>query len=389
MTAADLRLRSKLKQRGDYWIIGLSWYDSSGKRKQTNISTGLKIIGNKYKAEAKEREIYKEYERQLLSETTEADKILFCDWLKQWLTYVEGKVSESTFYGYRAVVERHIIPFFEDKGTTLSGLTSKKIEAYYDFRQKTFNVSANTIRHENSYIHAALKYAVIEGMISSNPADNVRLPKVQRHRANIYSEEQLKAFLSAITGTALEPAILLAAWFGMRRGEIIGLRWDCIDFTSKTLYVRGTVKTQGKDGYKVYYVPSAKNESSIRSFPMTDAQVDYFTRLKEYQKHRQYIKGYHHEWDDFVCTYMDGRLISPDTLTRTVPKLCEACGLPRLKLHEFRHTNISLMVQNGVSIFEASKWAGHKTANTTSDFYAQYDNRSKEKISALLASLLA
>ena len=78
MTAADLKLRSTLKQRGDYWIVGLSWYDSSGKRKQTNISTGLTIIGNKYRAEAKEREIYKEYERQLLSDTTEADKILFC-----------------------------------------------------------------------------------------------------------------------------------------------------------------------------------------------------------------------------------------------------------------------------------------------------------------------
>lgn len=389
MTAAELRLRSKLKQRGDYWVVGLSWYDSSGKRKQTNVSTGLTIIGNKYRAEAKEREIYREYERQLLSDTTEADKILFCDWLRWWLTYMEDKVEESTLYGYKKVIERNVIPYFEDKGTTLAGLTRKKIEDYYKFRQKVFHVSANTIKHEHANIHSALKWAVSEGVLLYNPSDDLRLPKMQKHIANTYTDDQLKIFLSAIKDTPMEPPILLAAWFGLRRGEIIGVKWDCIDFKAKTLSIRGTIKDQGKEGYNLYYEASAKTKSSIRSFPLTDVQVNYFTKLKEYQKHRQRVSGYCHDWDDFVCTYRDGKLIAPDTLSRAVPKLSEACGLPRLRLHELRHSNITLMVQNGVSILEASKWAGHSNPSTTANIYAHVDDKSKEKISKILAGLLS
>lgn len=389
MTAAELRLRSKLKQRGDYWIINLSWYDSSGKRKQTNVSTGYKILGNKYKAEARERELYREYEQKLLSETMEAEKILFCDWLKRWLSYMDGKIEQTTLYGYKKCIERHVIPYFEDKGTTLAGLTPKKLEEYYRFRQQVHHVGANTVKHEHANIHSALKWAVAEGVLPYNPSDSIRLPKMQKHIANTYSDEQLKIFIEAVKESELAPAILLAAWFGLRRGEIIGVKWDCVDLKNKALHIRGTIKDQGKDGYKLYYEASAKTKSSIRSFPLSDAQVRYFSQLKEYQRRRRRIKGYCHDWDDYVCTYKDGKLIAPDTLSRAVPKLSEACGLPRLKLHELRHTNISLLVQNGIPILEASKWAGHSNPSTTANIYAHIDDKSKERISTILSTLLS
>ncbi len=389
MTAIDLRLRSSLKQRNGYYIVRLSWYDAKGQRKQTNVTTGLQVVGNKYRAEAREKEIYRQYESVLLAESQEASKIFYHEWLTKWLKFQENKISPSTFYSYKIVVEKHIIPYFKDRDITLAELNCKRIESYFDYRLKSSDVSVNSLKHERCYISSSLKYAVTEGVLKYNPANGVRLPKIQKHIANTYTNEQLKTFLSAISGSELEPAILMAAWFGFRRGEVIGMRWDCIDIKNKTIAVRGTVKSQGKNGYSVYYVPSAKNNTSIRTLPMTEEQAEYFSKLKEQQKHRQAVKGYCHDFDAFICTYKDGKLISPNVLTRAVPKLTEACGLPRLKLHELRHTCLSLMIQNGISVLDAASWAGHSSPSTTQNIYAHVDARSKEKISAILAELLS
>lgn len=389
MTAAQLKLRSKLKQRAGYWYVGLSWYDAEGKRRQTNKTTGYTIEGNKRRAEARAKEIEKEFERKLLAETMEAEKILFTDWLLRWLDYIEDKIGRTTYYGYKRVVNNCIIPYFEDQQITLAELNRKKIEDYYKHRQKAGNVGANTIKHEHANIHSALKWAVAEGVLPYNPADDLRLPKMEKHMHNFYSDDQLKALLAAIKGTDFEPPILLAAWFGLRRGEILGVKWDCIDFKEKTLYIRGTIKDQGKDGCKIYYEKSAKTASAIRSFPLTDEQVSYFTTLKTKQEKQRIAPEYCQDWKGFVCVYGNGKLIPPNTLSHAVPELCEKSGLPRLKLHELRHTNISLLVQNGVSIVEASKWAGHSNPSTTANIYAHVDDKSKEKISATLAKLLA
>lgn len=389
MTAQDqLRLRCSLKELNGLWYVRFSWYDSEGKRKQTNLSTGLTIVGNKHRAEVKMQSLYKELESKLLLDTVEANKIQFADWLKKWLDYTESRVSPSTYYSYKIVVERHIIPFFKSKGMTLAELTPKKIEAYFEDRMRNSDVSANTLKHENTYIHSSLKYAVIEGVLQHNPSDGVRIPKVQRHIANTFTVDQLKTFLSAIKGTAYEPAIMLAALLGLRRGEIAGMKWDCIDFENLTISVRGTVKTQGKEGYSVYYTPSAKNNTSIRTLPLSVEQAEYFKSIKNFQKHRQLKQEYCHEWDAFVCTYSDGRLITPSTLTRIVPKLCIDCGLPRLKLHELRHTFASLGIQNGISISEMSEFLGHSTPATTQNTYYHVDTHAKDRISKTFKELI-
>lgn len=389
MTAAQLKLRSTLKQRKGYWYVGLSWYDAEGKRKQTNVSTGYAVEGNKRRAEAKEKEIYKDFERKLLAETMEAEKIVFTDWLLRWLDYIRDKVKETTYYGYECIVKKDVIPYFEPLELTLAEISNRKIEEFYKAAQKEKKVTANTIKHFHANIHAALKWAVMEGVLPYNPADTVRLPRIERHVANFYTQEQVNKLLAAIEGTDMETPVRLAAWFGLRRGEIAGLKWDAIDLKGKRLIIKGTVKDKGKGKCKMYYEESAKTSSSLRPFPLTDKQVAYFTELKKKQKIWKGSLKYNKEWDGFVCVRPNGNLVSLSSMTTSLPKICEENGLPRLKLHELRHTNISLLIQNGATIIEASKWAGHSTPSTTSNIYAHTDERGKEKCAAILDNLFA
>lgn len=253
-------------------------------------------------------------------------------------------------------------------------------------------VSANTVHHYHANIHKALAHAVKMEHIASNPADKVELPKKLRHTANYYSIEELKTVLDKSKGTQIEPVVRLAAWFGLRRGEIIGLRWSSIDFTNNLLSITGTIKDKGASGSKIknmYYEPSAKTTASLRSFPMSDEVRSYLLRLRAQQAVYKLSADYNHTWDDFVCIRPNGDLLPPEYVTRAFPKLCEACGLRRLKLHELRHTNISLLLAEGANMKELQEWAGHSSYATTANIYSHVQAQSKVKLISSINSLLS
>lgn len=151
----------------------------------------------------------------------------------------------------RMKFENVICPYFEKKKIYPCDLTSSHIQAFYDYKINSDKVTANTIHHYHANIHKALRFAVNDGLIKNNPSDKVLLPKKQKHFADYYSLDELKCLLDNVHGTTLETVILLAAWYGLRRGEIIGLKWSSIDFRKKILYVNGTIKDKGESGSKI------------------------------------------------------------------------------------------------------------------------------------------
>ena len=197
--------------------------------------------------------------------------------------------------------------------------------------------------------------------------------------------------LTSSKGTSLETVILLAACFGLRRGEIIGLKWDCIDFDNCTLSIRGVVKDKGSSGSKIenlYYLETPKTASSIRTFPMQPQIADYLKHLKQVQDMRKKEEPYNHTWDEFICVRPNGDIISLEYVSRRFPKLCEECGLKRIKLHELRHSNISFMLENGATMKEVQEWAGHSSYSTTANIYSHIQAKSKEKMANSLEKLL-
>lgn len=145
------------------------------------------------------------------------------------------------------------------------------IQDFYLYKMEHDKVSPNTIHHYQANIHRALQHAVKTERIKSNPADNVDLPKKQKHIADFYTADELKTLLHAARDTEIEAVVMIAVWFGLRRGEIIGLKWNCIDFENRTISVRGTMAKTNKMIYK----ETAKNRSSVRTLPMTEEATTY------------------------------------------------------------------------------------------------------------------
>lgn len=380
--------RVNLIERNDWYHAVINYYDN-GKRKQKSIALGLSVSGhNKRKAEAKCKELQKEWEKKL---SLINSGVLFSDFLLEWLEHHKSRIADSTYQEYKKNITRIICPYFAEKGITLFDLKPQHIQDFYDFRMKEYNTGAKTIHRYHANIHKALAYAVKMGRITTNPADMVELPKAQEHQAQFYTAEELKQVIDKAKGTQLEPVVMLAAWFGLRRGEIIGLRWSSINFDTKILSITGVIKDKGDSGSKIknmYYSPTAKTKSSLRSFPLNDDMVAYLKDLKAQQDQRRSMRHYNHEWDDFVCVRKNGDLIPLEYVSRAFPKLCKECGLRELKLHELRHTNISLLLSEGATMKEVQEWAGHSNYSVTANTYAHIQAQSKTRLTDSISSLL-
>lgn len=387
---ANKNLTANITHKKDVYYIIINYYDNN-KRKQKWIKTDFSVSGNnKRKVEQKRIEILQEWQDKIVLNNND---ILFSDYLKQWLEETKHSISKNTYFGYKEVIHNVICPFFEDKRIKLIDLKPYHIQSFYTMKMEKDKVTANTIHHYHANIHKALNYAVKTERLKYNPSDKVELPKKQKHIANFYTVSELKTLLKFSKGSPIEPVVLLAAWFGLRRGEIIGLRWIDIDFNNKTLYINGTIKDKGESGSKIknmYYELSAKTSSSIRSFPMPDSAVKYLTELKmKQEKFKKDNRAYNHKWDDFVCVKSDGNLLSLEYVSRAFPKLCESAGLKRLKLHELRHSNISMLLENGASMKELQEWAGHSSYSTTANIYSHVQAKTKTKLTQSVENLLS
>lgn len=374
--------------RNGWFHVVINYYDETGKRKQKSIALGLRTKGNKRRAEEKCKELVSEWEKRLALNKSEMP---FVDFLKEWLQHHKHNIAQTSFAEYQNIIERVIIPYFDEyeKGLTLFDLEPQHIQNLYRYRMDEHGTGARTIVKYNALIHRALDFAVKMKRIETNPADSVELPKVIEHRADFYTADELKTLIQKSKGTPLETVIMLAAWFGLRRGEILGLRWSCIDFDNKILSVTGTIKDKSESGTKAYYSTEAKTRSSIRSFPLTDDMVTYLKDLKAQQNQRQTMLHYNHSWDDFVCVRNNGDLLKPGYVTQTFPQLCEKCGLRKIKLHELRHTNISLLHSGGASLKEIQSWAGHSNFGTTLNVYTHIMDQSKTKLTNTISSILS
>ena len=380
---------ASINHKKDVYYIIVNFYVGN-KRKQKWIKTDLTVSGNnKRRIENKRVEVLNEWREKL---KLNDNNMLFSDYLKYWLERTKHKISENTYYSYRGTIHNVICPYFEEKGILLGDLKVSHLEDFYNYKIEKDGVTANTIYHYHANISKALNYAVeVEERLERNPAKKIELPKKQKHIANFYSAAELNKLLEYARGNQLEVVLLFAAWFGLRRGEIAGIRWKCIDFENKTLYINGTIKDKGKSGSKINnlrFEETAKNSTSIRSFSIFDSLLSFLSNLKKEQEENKKSKCYHHRWDEFVCVRKNGELIPLEYMSRKIPELTVKAGLPRLKLHELRHTNITLLLESGASLRETSDWAGHSTTATTANIYAHVRNESKIRLTNKLEKVL-
>ena len=371
MVAGHLTLKN-----GRYYAV-LNYRNAGGQRKTKWISLGLPEKGNKRKAEAELARLRAEFEPPKEVGDLSSD-MLFADYLLEWLEIAKGRLAVATYSSYAAMIKKPVGPYFRQRNLTLRELESRHLQMFYS--EMLRKVKPNTVIHYHAIIHSALKYAVKTDMLVQNVADKVDRPKKNSFQPVFLSAEEMQKMFEALRGTKLELPVLVAAFYGFRRGEVLGLKWDAIDFERGTISVIRTVTTITLDGKQTEIEQqSAKTKSSLRTLPLIGSFREYFLQVKEAQELNKQVCGncYNHEYDGFVFVDELGERMRANYLTSAFPKFLEDHGLRRMRFHDLRHSCASLLLANGVPLKHIQEWLGHSDFTTTANIYAHLDYKSK------------
>lgn len=372
-----------LQEKNGMFYVVLNYRDENGKRKTPWISTNLPVKGNKKRAETFMMDVRRNFvppnvQRIEEREAMQKGDILFTDFLLKWLRVAKSTVKLTTYASYEMMATRIIIPYFETLNIKLKELTTEDIQEFYSAQLE--RVSANTVIHYHAVIHRALKYAVKIKTIQSNPAVNVERPRKEKFIGSFYDKKEINTLFDIIQGHPLEVAIKLAAFYGLRREEIIGLKWTAIDFENNTLTIQHTVTECNLDGKHIEVASdTAKTDSSLRTMPLVTNFRAMLLAKKEKQEHYRKLCGrsYCKEYLDYIFVNEMGERWKPRYLSDGFKRILEQNGLRRIRFHDLRHTCASLLLANNVPMKKIQEWLGHSDFSTTANIYAHLDFQSK------------
>ena len=322
------------EKNGIYYMV-LSYPSANGKRKNKWISTKLPVKGNKKKAEkllSEIRQTFVPVEKPMDAE------INFSDYMLQWLQIVKPTVATTTYASYSSIVQKIVVPYFEKKAIPLAELKAIDIQAFY--LKHLERVSARTVIHYHTLLHRALKYAVKIELIDANPVDKVDRPKAAPFVGSFYDSAEVQKLFKAAKRSKLEIPIFLGAFYGLRRSEAIGLKWDAIDFQNDTITIRHTVVSCYIDGKQVQKAQDiTKTKSSMRTLPLIPAFKELLQHKKQQQNEFQRMcgKSYNKDYLGYICVDEMGKLLSPHYLTEAFAKLLKKHGLRKIRYHDLRH----------------------------------------------------
>lgn len=364
------------EKKGRFYIV-LSYTDIENKRKTKWIPTGLPVKNNKKRAEKMLMEAREKFKPPVTRDTVRSD-MLFSDYLTEWLKIIKSTVRRTTFSSYSSLVKSVIKPYFEKLEVTLDGLKPIHIQTFYT--RELERVTSSTVIHYHAVIRRALIYAVKIELLDSNPIDRVERPKKEHYIPAYYDSQEINRLFELVAGTDLEVPVKLAAFYGLRREEVLGLRWKAIDFEENTITINHTV-TQIEENGKTVTVASdtTKTKSSMRTLPMVPQFRELLLRKKEEQAELRRVCGkcYNKEFLDYVCVNALGERIKPSYLTNSFPAFVVKNGMRRIRFHDLRHSCASLLLANGVSLKHIQEWLGHSDFSTTANIYAHLDYQSK------------
>lgn len=263
-------LAGHLQIKNGYYYVVLSYMDSQGKRKQPWIPTNLPERGNKRRAE----DLLLHYRQtyvppvDLQNESDLSRNMLFADYMETWLETTRKSVEKTTFGSYSTIVKKGVAPYFRKLGVTVEDLQPRHLQTYYN--KQLADVSPRTVHHYHCVIHKALKYLVRLDVIPSNPADRVELPKCNKYVADHYTEDELNHLFEVTKKHPLGLLIKVTAFYGLRRSEVLGLKWDAIDFENNTITIKHIVTSTTIDGKQTLVAADrAKTKSSLRTIANT------------------------------------------------------------------------------------------------------------------------
>ena len=288
----------------------------------------------------------------------------FAQWLDYWYKdIILPQIEETTAYGYRGMIENYLKPQLGE--IRLQKLTARDIQQYYTWLMDEKELSPNTVIKHHNLLTNTLNAAERQEYITKNPMRAVSPPKKRQREAKFYTPEQLGILLDKAVGTRLELPVFICAYLGLRRGELCGLRWSDVDLEHKTITIENTRTQAGKKEIE----KGTKTASSTRTLYLPDTLCDMLKAAREHQQacRAEYKNAY--DDNDYVVVMEDGRPFRPNYLSELFGKFLADNDLPKIVLHELRHTFASLSNQAGIPAYNIGKALGHSTPATTQKIY--------------------
>lgn len=383
------------KKRGIYQAV-IYFQENDGKRKAKWISLGIREGEKGAAKQAKEKfeAIKREYEGV---ESADPLKKLFSDYLLEWSKNARSRCAATTADEYERMVKRYIQPYFDAKGTTLAKLTAGDLEDYYRVQMEK-GLSPNSVIKQHAIIRSTLQWAYKHRWVRENVADLADRPKKEKaKKEQPYTTEEISELLKALNGHLLYIPVMLAALFGLRRSEVLGLRWSAIDFDAKTITIDTTVVRQHQGDKLVTTVREGKTktDTSARTLPLCDFTLAQLHLIKHQQNRNMCLCGdcYDTRYLDFVCVNTVGTIINPDYVTATFKKELKTNDLRPIRFHDLRHSCASILCGLGYSMKDIQTWLGHSNYNFTADTYVHTEQGAHaamaEQYGQSLAALMA
>jgi integrase len=300
-------------------------------------------------------------------------KMTVDEYLKRWLAdYAKPKVSAKTYERYDEIVRCHLTPGLGEH--SMADLRPLHIQGYYSraldsgrLRHGKGGLSKRTVLHHHRILREALEQAVKWQILPRNPADAVEAPRPNRIEMRSLNDAQIKTFLAASEGNKLlRMAILLALTTGLRRGEILALRWRDLDLDSSVLAVRQSLEETKKE----LTFKEPKTAKSRRTVALPAMTVEALRKHRADQARIRLQLGPAYQDSDLVCAQPNGRPLHPRSLTHAFIGLVAREKLPKVRFHDLRHSHATLLLQQGVHPKVVSERLGHSTVGITLDVYS-------------------
>lgn len=348
------------KRGGRVWYLVFDAPRSRGaKREQQRVRIGSmpknRAIAEKHKILAKVDEgTWVKESRDLTVE----------QFLKTWLETIKHGLATNTHSRYAALMKQHVIPYIGN--LRLTKVTTKHLAQIYD-AVASKGLSEQTALHVHRALHTAFRHAVLEKALVENVASKVKAPRVDRRVNTSITPERVRALLSAAKGTRLEVPLTLAVLTGLRRGELLALRWGTVDLVRGSLYVAQAVEHTRGHGVKF---KSPKSRTSRRVVPLAPECIELLRIHKEEQEAVRARADETYTHLDLVFPSHDGSPWLPDSFSVQFARLARAASCEGFRLHDLRHAFATLTLADGVSIREVSDLLGHSSKALTLSTYA-------------------
>ena len=369
----SIRKRSDGRWEGRY---------TAGHDPETGKAIYKNVLG-KTQAEVKDK-LKKAIEETAGLDVIKAEKYTLGQWIDIWFeNYAKVKVRPSSHQTYRGYIDNHIKPNIGK--IPLNKLSSLELQKFYkkllgngrvkrlESRQQPKGLSAKTVRNINQVISSALDLAKEQKLIATNPTDACALPKVEHKEMQTIPAEDLAKFLREAKARGVYEMYYIELATGLRRGELLGLKWSDIDFANRVIRVQRQV---ARINGEIVEAP-LKTKNSYRNISISDDTAEVLKAQREKVD------------SEYVFPSPNGGPISPDSVNHMLQRVLERAGLPRVRFHDLRHTFATIALQNGVDIKTVSGMLGHYSAGFTLDTYAHVTTAAQKEAANTMGNVLS